>query len=179
MIVDKNSLKEYLKADKEALGIKCKFVPLFGKEIWKFEISLRYYEFYLNRGGKLQTIFWKFVNHHYAIKLGYTIPPNTCGKGLNIHHYGCVVINENARLGEYCNIQQCVNIGQNHGANNCPVIGDHVYIGPGAKIFGKVTIANGIAIGAGSVVTRSFLNENTTIVGNPAREIGTRKPGIY
>lgn len=52
MIVDKNSLKEYLKADKEALGIKCKFVPLFGKEIWKFEISLRYYEFYLNRGGK-------------------------------------------------------------------------------------------------------------------------------
>ena len=122
--------------------------------------------------------FWRFINRHYALKLGFIIPPNTCGKGLNIHHYGCIVINENARIGEYCNIQQCVNIGQNRGTDNCPVIGNNVYIGPGAKIFGKITIADGIAIGAGSVVTKSFLNENTTIAGNPAREIGERKPGI-
>ena len=51
MIVDKESLKEYLRADKEALRIKNKRVPFYGKEIWKFEISLRYYEYYLNRRG--------------------------------------------------------------------------------------------------------------------------------
>lgn len=34
-----------------------------------------------------------------------------------------------------------------------PVIGDNVYIGHGAKLFGRITIGNGVAIGANSVVT--------------------------
>lgn len=107
--------------------------------------------------------------------LGFTVPPNTCGKGLNIHHKGYLVINENARIGDYCNIQQCVNIGQNHTKDDVPVIGNNVYIGPGAKIFGKIYIADGCAIGAGSIVCKSFVNEKMTIVGNPAKEVGVRK----
>lgn len=118
------------------------------------------------------------INHHYAVKLGFTIPPNTCGKGLNIHHYGCIVINENARIGENCNIQQGVNIGQNYGNSNVPTIGNNVYIGPGAKIFGKIYIADGCAIGANAVVNKSFKTPNVNIVGIPAREVGPRKEGL-
>lgn len=53
MITNKNTLREYLEADKKALGMKIKIPPLFGKEVWKFEISLRMHEYYLNtnRGG--------------------------------------------------------------------------------------------------------------------------------
>lgn len=48
MILTKNDLKEYLKCDKEALGITCKYPPLFGNEVWKFQISLRIYEYFYN-----------------------------------------------------------------------------------------------------------------------------------
>lgn len=178
MINSKEDLKDYLREDKRALGIQCRWIPFFGKEIWKFQISLRYYEYAHNcRGGVYEKI-WKFINHHYAIKLGFTIPPNTFGKGLNIHHYGCIVVNENARIGKNCNIQQCVNIGQNYSSEDVPTIGDNVYIGPGAKIFGRIYIADGCAIGAGAIVCRTFPNSNMIIVGNPAHEAGERKPGL-
>lgn len=124
-------------------------------------------------GGGLRKV-WKLINHHYSIKLGFTVPVNTCGKGLNIHHYGCIVINDYARIGENCNIQQCVNIGQNYSKENVPTIGNNVYIGPGAKIFGKVTIADGCAIGAGAIVCKSFLEPDSIIVGNPAKVVGKR-----
>lgn len=127
-------------------------------------------------GGK--RLFWKMVNHHYSIKLGFTIPVNTFGKGLNIHHYGCIVVNDNARIGENCNIQQGVNIGQNYGSENVLTIGNDVYIGPGAKIFGKVTIADGCVIGANAVVCKDFLEANKIIIGVPAKQVGDRKPGL-
>ena len=174
MIASRIDLNEYLLEDRKALGFKSRHPSVIGNEIWKFQISLRYLEYYTNCqtlfcGGK--RLFWKLINHHYSVKLGFDIPPNTCGKGLNIHHYGCVVIHPNARLGDYCNIQQGVNIGQNYSAENVPMIGCGVYLGPGAKLFGKIEIANG-------TVTKSFLTPNRTIVGNPARDIGERKPGL-
>lgn len=180
MIKSKKDLLEYLEADKKNLGFGKKDLPIVGKEIWKFQISLRYLEYYTNvpslMGGK--RLFWKLVNHHYSIKLGFTIPVNTFGKGLNIHHYGCIVVNDNARIGENCNIQQGVNIGQNYGSENVPTIGNDVYIGPGAKIFGKVTIADGCVIGANAVVCKDFLEPNKIIIGVPAKQVGDRKPGL-
>lgn len=44
-----------------------------------------------------------------------------------------------------------------------------MYIGPGAKIFGKIKIADGIKIGANAVVNKSFLSAGKTIVGVPAK----------
>lgn len=183
MITCREELKEYLKADKMALGIKRKRPPFFGREIWKFEISLRHYEYWINVGhgilGKICKLFWKYVNHKYSMKLGFYVPPNVCGKGLNIHHWGCLVINPKAQIGENCNIQQCVNIGQNYTEDQVPIIGNNVYIGPGAKLFGKIYIADGCAIGAGAVVNKTFSTPNMSIAGNPAREIGIRKEGLH
>lgn len=122
---------------------------------------------------------WKKIPYHrLSIKLGLTIPPNTCGEGLAIHHYGCIVINDNARLRAYCVLQQGINIGQNYSSDNVPTIGNNVYIGPGAKIFGKIVIADGCAIGAGSVVNKSFTEKNSLIGGVPAKCVGVRKPGL-
>ena len=48
------------------------------------------------------------------------------------------------------------------------MIGDNVYIGPGAKIFGAITIGDNVKIGANAVVNKSF-GDDISIGGIPAR----------
>ena len=109
----------------------------------------------------------KFFYHRRSIQLGFTIPPNTFGKGLAIHHYGCIVVNDNARIGENCIIQQCVNIGQNYSEDNVPMIGDNVYIGCGAKIIGGVKVGNNVRIGANCVVVTDIPDNATVVLSAP------------
>ncbi len=49
------------------------------------------------------------------------------------------------------------------------IIKDHVWIGNGVKICKGITIAENNIIGMGSVVTKSFLETNCVIAGNPAK----------
>ena len=53
----------------------------------------------------------------------------------------------------------------------CPVIGNNVMMGAGAKVIGNVTIADNIKIGAGAVVVTSFIEPGITIGGVPARKL--------
>ena len=53
----------------------------------------------------------------------------------------------------------------------CPVIGNNVMMGAGAKVIGNVTIADNIKIGAGAVVASSFTEPGITIGGVPARKL--------
>lgn len=64
-----------------------------------------------------------------------------------------------------------VNIGANGGSHKAPKIGDNVYIGPGAVIFGDIEIADGCYVGANAVVNKSFLEPNSVIVGIPAKVV--------
>lgn len=116
-----------------------------------------------------------------SVRLGFSIPPNTFGPGLAIVHYGPIVVNGNALIGANCRIHVCVNIGGSGGLVEAqtarglaPVLGDNIYIGPGAKIFGPVRIADGCAIGANAVVNSSFEEPGCTIAGVPARVISTK-----
>lgn len=104
--------------------------------------------------------------------LGFTIPTNVFGPGLNIAHRGTIVVNGFTKVGANCRIHACVNIGTKAGYRDvAPTIGDNVYIGPGVKIFGDVKIANGVAIGANAVVNKSFEEEHVTIAGVPAKKL--------
>lgn len=110
-------------------------------------------------------------------RLGINIPgPTRIGPGLLIGHAGGIVVNAAVTIGANCNISHQVTIGVSRGRNGgTPVIGDRVYIGPGAVIIGNVTIGNDVAIGANAVVTRD-VPPGHTAVGNPAivREGGSR-----
>ena len=176
MISSKEDLIYYLEEDKKQLNIKEKRPPIFGHEVWKFQIALRKFEYYVNLNKKRGAIFyikkkyWNYQFHRYSIMLGFDIPINVFGPGLNIHHYGCIVVNENASVGKNCNIQQHVTIGMNK-SNKCAKIGDNVFIGTGAKIIGDIRIANGCIIGANAVVVDDFLEENSVIGGVPAKKI--------
>ncbi len=68
-----------------------------------------------------------------------------------------------------------VSLGTQAGTTDrAPSIGNNAYIGPGAKIFGPIYIADGIAIGANSVVNKSFNESNITIAGIPAKKISDK-----
>lgn len=57
------------------------------------------------------------------------------------------------------------------GSLKAPKIGNDVYIGPGAVIFGDIEIADGCYIGANAVVNKSILEPNSVIVGIPTKVI--------
>jgi serine O-acetyltransferase len=94
------------------------------------------------------------------------------GKGFYIGHWGDIVINKDATIGDNCNISQGVTIGIANGGKypGVPIIGDRVYIGPGAKIFGNITIGNDVAIGANAVVTHD-VPDGVSVAGIPAKII--------
>ncbi len=137
-----------------------------------FQIAQNHY------GGGIQLTFYKYHRFLFETKLNYSIPLNSVGKGLCLSHMGPVVISEFAKIGEKCRIHSCVNIGADFRKSRvAPRIGNNVYIGPGAKLFGDIAIADGIAIGTNAVVNKSFTEENISIGGVPAKKISDQ--GTY
>ncbi len=179
MIKTKNDYKYFLLADKKASSIDRKKTRIIGDDIWKFQRSLRKVEYYMNCK---RSFIWKpFLSfallrlYSLSIKLGFSIKPNVFGPGLCIVHRGTIVVAENAHIGANCRIHACVNIGNKAGfPDKAPKIGNNVYIGPGAKIFGEITIADNIAIGANAVVNKSFTESGIDIAGVPAQKIGDK-----
>lgn len=115
-------------------------------------------------------ILYNFFYFLISLSTGIHIPIEaTIGEGLYIGHWGGIVVHPNTVMGENCNLSQEVTIGEGGRGNNrgVPVIGDRVYIGPGAKIFGNITIGNDVAIGANAVVNKS-VPDNAVVGGVPA-----------
>lgn len=50
-------------------------------------------------------------------------------------------------------------------------IGNHVWVGHGVNILKGCNIPNNTVVGSGSIITKIFTEENTSIAGNPARVI--------
>ena len=175
MIQSKQDLRDYLAADKLALG-RAGARPFFTDLIWRYEILMRQCEYWQNCRkdalGRIVGLWYRWRHFRLGVRCGYSIPLNCCGRGLSLAHLGPVVVNGGAKIGEYCRVHVCVNIGTAAGKSaDAPHIGDRVYIAPGAKIFGKITIADDIVIGANAVVNKSFDTPGISIAGIPARQI--------
>ena len=176
MIKNRKELKEYLSADMLANNVDRKtfrgFIDYHFNPRIKFIRNLRFYEYWSNKSGnvinKMITLYYYYKHKKLSYKLGYTIYKNNFGKGLFLGHYGTLVVNKDARIGENCRIHVSVNIGGYNGG--VPVIGNNVYIGPGAKIFGPITIGDNVIIGANAVVNKSF-PDNVIVAGVPAKII--------
>lgn len=138
----------------------------------RFVKWLRITELCVNGGGYkffLPLAYLKYCR--LSLLTGISIPKNTCAEGLTLYHFGSIVVNAACKIGRNCCIMNNVNIGANQGSLKAPKIGDDVYIGPGAVIFGDIEIADGCYIGANAVVNKSFLEPNSVIVGIPAKVI--------
>ena len=99
------------------------------------------------------------------------------GPGLFIPHTGYVVLSTRARLGRNCTLTQGVTIGHARGGSGnrqgVPVLGDRVYVGPGAAVIGPITVGDDALVGVGAVVLRNVPSRGVA-VGNPARVISRR-----
>jgi serine O-acetyltransferase len=97
------------------------------------------------------------------------------GPGLYIGHFGGMTISRNAVIGSDCNLSHGITIGYSSGhGGGCPRIGDRVYIAPGARVFGKITVGNNVKIGANAVVHRD-IPDNAIVVLAPGFRIVSLK----
>jgi serine O-acetyltransferase len=86
-----------------------------------------------------------------------------------------IIVNTDARIGANCRIHPGTVIATQAGpVSKTPRLGDNIYIGPGVKISGDIELADNIAIGANSVVNKSFTEPGITIAGAPARKISNK-----
>lgn len=181
MIRNRTDLKEYLRCDKERLGIQRRRPRPFTDEIWKYEIRLRKYEFWINQPSglvsKIMRIVNKFMFHSISVKLGIFIGPNTCGKGLCITHINGIQINGHATVGDNLRIQECVTIGGS--GDGVPRLGNNIFLGSGCKVIGEVQIADRCVVGANAVVVKDVLEEGITVAGVPARKISDKNSDIF
>ena len=181
MIRSKAMLHEYLDADRKALGASTchPLVQSDNSMVWltdpvyRWQRLLRRLEYWENcHPGRLLLplriiLRWRF--QRLSTRLGLSIPLNVAGPGLCVLHYGSIVVSRHAKLGKGVVLNSCVNIGVHHGG--APEIGDGVYVGPGAKLFGPICIADGVKVGANAVVLRSCEIKGATIVGVPAMPV--------
>jgi|SRR5882672_5546195 len=119
----------------------------------------------------LLTFVGVFVDAVTSIEL----PPQvSIGPGLFIPHSGYIVVGSTATIGSHCTLTQGVTIGHRSGGQVSsfagPVVGDRVYIGPGAAVLGSINLGDDVLIGPNAVVTKS-LPPRAVVVGNPARVI--------
>ena len=142
---------------------------------FRYAVLLRFYAYsrtaaWCQPGVRQLTV---LLLRHYSIRFGIDISRDArIGSGLYIGHFGGIVVNEGVGIGDNCNISQGVTLGQqNRGARaGCPVIGNNVYIAPGAKIIGRLQVGDHAAIGANAVVVHDVA-PHTTVGGIPAHLI--------
>ncbi len=91
------------------------------------------------------------------------------GEGFVIDHFGGIVVSGYARFGRHCRIRNGVVVGLARVEDPAaPHIGDHVDIGAGAKVLGRIRIGDHVIIGANAVVVRDVPARHIA-VGVPAR----------
>ena len=185
MIQSKQDYEFYLKQDKimngwpvhQSLSSRIKNI-IFPNPIQKFLSLLRKAEYYTNC-RKYNVISCGIVRsklRKQGLKLGFYIPLNTFGPGLSLPHTGTIVVNGNTKVGANCRLHVCVNIGANGGEEKVPQIGDNVYIGPGAILFGDISIADNVTIGANATVNKSCNQQHVVLAGSPASIVKENYP---
>lgn len=144
-------------------GLHAVGIYRFGKWLRKKNILLRI---------ALEPVYL-ILYHRIRSKWGISIPRSAeIGAGFYIGHSGGITVSGHARIGRNVNISQLVTIGVSGRGEKrgVPIIGDDVYIAPGAKIFGKIRIGNNVKIGANAVVYKD-IPDNAIVVLDPGFKI--------
>jgi serine O-acetyltransferase len=121
----------------------------------------------------LLTPLYLYLHHRVVTKWGIDLARTArIGEGCYIGHFGTIIVGGDVEVGRNVSPSQGVTIGLwGRGAKRgSPTIGDNVYIAPGAKVFGKIRVADNVKIGA-NAVTYKDVSDNATCVLWPGSRI--------
>lgn len=123
-------------------------------------------------------LLWRKV---IEITTGISIPASAkIGHSFYIGHFGGIILNSNASLGNNCNIGQGVTIGVSGigDRRGVPIIGNNVYIGVNSVVAGKITVGDNVLIGACSLVN-SDVEDDAVVLGVPAKIVSKNSSNGY
>ena len=108
-----------------------------------------------------------------GVRLGIYIPINVFDSGLKIDHYGSIVVNGLCRIGKKCRLHgsNCIGNKGEGRIDEFPTVGDNFDLGIGACVIGGIVIGDNVKVGANAVVTHSFIEDGTVLVGIPASPV--------
>ena len=121
----------------------------------------------------LMMLFWQKI---IEITTGISIPASSrIGHSFYVGHFGGIIINANAEIGNNCNISQGVTIGVSglHEKRGVPKIGSNVYLGANSVIAGKINIGDNVLIGACSLIIND-VESHSVMSGVPAIKISSK-----
>ena len=191
MINTKEDLRLYIREDKKRnlgaykIGI-VKYIAswLYGTDEMKaFRLlrALRKLEYaknvLQNQGlfGRMVYVMRQWHYHRLEEKYNIAIGTNMVGYGFYLPHVigGGIIINSKS-IGCYCCANVGVVVGNNHSWDDRPIIGDHVNLTMGCKVYGGIKIGNNVTVAPNSVVIKD-IPDNCVVSGVPAKII--RKDG--
>lgn len=120
--------------------------------------------------GLCRFLFHKIRYRQLGYRLGFSIDYNALGYGVNIPHYGTIVVGRTSTIGNYAVLHTSICVT---GTGN--QIGDAPYISTGAKVISTVKIGDNVALGANCVVNKD-IPANCMAAGIPAKAIKPSQP---
>lgn len=147
---------------RDELGLQALLVYRFGRllrsckgRLWVWPV--------LPLGWLLYAMAAEAVRQCYDIRLALSAD---IGPGFWIGHFGGIEL-ANCRLGENCNVGQQTRVGRAEDPEG-PQIGDGVWVGAHARIYGRLRIGDGATIAPGARVVKDAPSR-ALIVGDPGR----------
>lgn len=99
---------------------------------------------------------------------------NVFDRGLRIFHSGALVVNGKCKVGKDCTIIGSACLGGKNGSGG-PTLGNGCELGMFSIVLGEIKIGDNVKIGAGAVVTKSFEDNEVSLVGVPAHIVDRSK----
>lgn len=161
----KEELRQIISADMKRYYDK---VPFLKPIQVRYLIVYRKASYYKKKS--LRGLYYRMRLHMLSEKSGIQLPTKTqIGKGLFIGHFGTIIVNPDAVIGNNVNIAPGVIIGKaNRGdKKGVPQIGNDVWIGANAVIVGQVVIGDDVLIAPNAYVNMD-VPPHSIVLGNPA-----------
>lgn len=161
----KSELKKIIQADMSRYYDK---VPVMKPIQVRYLKTYRKAAYYKKKS--LRGMYYRFRLKQLSEKTGIQIPTKAqIGKGFYVGHFGTIIINPDAIIGENVNVATGVTIGKTNRGNSkgVPKIGNSVWIGTNAVIVGNIKIGDDVLIAPNAYVNVD-VPDHSIVIGNPA-----------